>query len=700
VQDSSVESGDEYSSARVGWQLAVDAVGIGSFYYDRASRRLRMDARMLDILGVAPGEWRESIDDFALRVHPEDRERLRQCVRYSLDNVADYEVQYRVLRPSGELRWVRAHGRAQAGPDGRTDRLLGAVIDLTEYREGESRTARILESMAAGFLSVDREWRVIYVNAETERILGRPRQELVGRDLWETFSVAAEFEEAYRRAMKSGVAETVEAHSAAPLDGWYEVRVSPTVDGLSLYFIDVTDRHEARELVRLSERVGQRLATSLEIEDAVSELARLVVPALGDWSIVSVIDADGELRDVASWHHDPELLPVVQQFASNRLIDRARRGPLQQAQHSSRPVVYHSGVMPRMRLNLTSPTALAAIERLAPESSAAFPLVANGTVNGVLSICRGPQRPPMTADEISVGVGIAHRAGLALDNARLYAEQRSSAERLVQVNEQLRQMVQHDRRVARALQDVMLTRLPEPDHLHLVARYLTASEGDQVGGDWYDAFVLPNGLTTLMIGDVVGHDIAAAALMGQLRNMLRALAWDRQESPAQTVGRLDLAMRDLNLETLATVTLMVIDQTEEDRLSGHRTLRWTNAGHPPPIVVTATGEVSVLDARTNLMLGVDAIHPRTDHACRVAPDSTLLLYTDGLIETRTRDLDDGLERLVAALRTHHHRAPDQLLDSVVADMVGDQPDDDVAVLAVRFNDPRRPRPVEAGPAHL
>jgi PAS domain S-box-containing protein len=579
---------NQYQPSRDGWQLAVDAAGIGSFYYDRASQNLRMDARLLDIFGLDEHTFHNSIDEFAQRVHPDDRERIRQCVRYALQNVADYEVQYRVVRPTGEVRWVRAHGRAQADAAGRADRLLGAIIDVTEYREGESRTTRILESMAAGLLSVDKQWRIVYLNAEAERILGRARQDLVGSNYWQVFpnSVGSEFEPVYRRAMASGQAETFEAYSPEPLNAWHEVRASPTVDGLSLYFVNVSSRHEARELVRLTAQVSEQLASSLEIDDAVRELARLVVPRLGDWSIVSVIDDNGELRDLASWHVDPRLRPAVETFAANRLIDRTRSGPVHQARQSARPVVYYSGVMGRMRHNLNSPLALAAVEELAPESSAAFPLVANGRVRGILSTCRGPERAPLSAEEISVGIGIAHRAGMALDNARLYAEQRANSERLAQVNGRLRELVQHERRVARALQDALLTELPEPENLQLAARYLTASDDDQVGGDWYDGFVLPDGTTKLIIGDVVGHDISAAAIMGQLRNMLRALAWDRDEPASRVVARLDRAMRDLRLNTLATVSLVSIEHGGHDRASGRHTLRWTNAGHPPPLVVT------------------------------------------------------------------------------------------------------------------
>ncbi len=670
---------------RLRWQLAIDAAGIGGFDYDRTTRRLHLDDRLLAIFGLDRADYDDSVEMFASHVHPADRDRIAQGVRFALDTVGEYEVQYRVIRPSGEVRWLRARGRAQPGPDGRAARLLGAVIDLTDYRDDDSRTARILESTAAGFMSLDRDWHITYVNAEGERILGHPRQDLLGRIIWDVFpeAVGSDFDTAYRRAMRTGRTETLQGFSR-PLQAWHEVRASPTVDGLALYFVDITAQHEVHELVQLSARVGERLAGSLEIDDAVRELARLVVPRLGDWSIVSIVGPDGRLEDVASWHVDPQLRSAVEQFAGARFFERDAQGPMGEAQHSLTPVIYATGVMERMYANLHSPVAIEAVERLRPESSAAFPLSANGRVNGILSICRGPQRPPFSIDETSVAIGIANRAGMALDNARLYAEQRANTERLAQANERLMQVAQHDRRVARALQDSLLTTLPEPDHLHLVARYLPASAGDQVGGDWYDAFILPTGATTLIIGDVVGHDISAAAVMGQLRNMLRALAWDRDEPPSQTIGRLDRAIRDLRLDTLATIALVSIEQGPADERAGLRTLRWTNAGHPPPLVVTTDGKVTVLERPTDVLLGVAPQRSRHDHTYQVPPESTLLLYTDGLIETRDQDLGFGLARLVDAVAEHHALEPNALLDAVISTMVGDQPEDDVAVLAVRF----------------
>jgi serine phosphatase RsbU (regulator of sigma subunit) len=302
----------------------------------------------------------------------------------------------------------------------------------------------------------------------------------------------------------------------------------------------------------------------------------------------------------------------------------------------------------------------------------------------MLSICRGTRRPPMTDNEIEVAVNLARRAAMALDNARLYARERAATARLQGANERLRRLVAHERTVARALQDAMLTRLPRTETVQLVARYVPANSDVQVGGDWYDAVVLPDGSKALMIGDVVGHDIGAAALMGQLRNLLRGFVWDRDESPAATVVRLDRAIRDLGLGTLATLVLARVAPPEGDR---PRLVRWTSAGHPAPVLVAPDGTARFLDQVPDPLLGVLPDSERCDQQVEVPRGATLVLYTDGLVERRDEDLDERRERLLAVLAEHHGKPLDEMLDAVLAEMVGDQRGDDVAVLGARFTPP-------------
>jgi serine phosphatase RsbU (regulator of sigma subunit) len=232
------------------------------------------------------------------------------------------------------------------------------------------------------------------------------------------------------------------------------------------------------------------------------------------------------------------------------------------------------------------------------------------------------------------------------------------------------------------LQSALLPELPESECLELAARYRPAALRDQVGGDWYDAVVTPSGATSLMVGDVVGHDIAAAAVMGQLRTMLRTIAWTLGDGPAAQVQRLDRAMHDLAVDAMAS---LVYARVEADEGTDGRVLRWTNAGHPPPLLVGVDGTTTFLDDGVpDLMVGVQADTERSDQSILLAPGATLLLYTDGLVERRGEDITDGLARLADSARRHQALGVDEFLDAVLGDLVGRELADDVAVLAVHL----------------
>jgi PAS domain S-box-containing protein len=250
------------------------------------------------------------------------------------------------------------------------------------------------------------------------------------------------------------------------------------------------------------------------------------------------------------------------------------------------------------------------------------------------------------------------------------------------------------------LQQALLTPPPEPDHLHVVVRYQPAASGAQVGGDWYDAFLQPDGATVLVIGDVVGHDSDAAAAMGQLRGLLRALAYDNDEDLPATLTRMEHAAQGLAVSTMATVVLARVERSPDVPVTGTRVLRWTNAGHPPPVLLLADGTTTVLETRPDLVLGVDPDAARHGHETDLPDGSTLLLFTDGLIERSGSDLDQGVAALRAALTDLSGRPLDELCDSLLARLVPEHGADDVALIAVRAHPEDRPRPAEAGPNRL
>jgi serine phosphatase RsbU (regulator of sigma subunit) len=194
----------------------------------------------------------------------------------------------------------------------------------------------------------------------------------------------------------------------------------------------------------------------------------------------------------------------------------------------------------------------------------------------------------------------------------------------------------------------------------------------------------------LVIGDVVGHDTEAAACMGQLRGLLRGIAYDSDDSPAGVLTRLDRAVAGLQLTTMASVLVARLEQTDEERAAGLTRLRWSNAGHLPPVVAGPDGTISLLDdARPDLLLGVDAGSARQDHVLTIPRGSTVLLYTDGLVERRDQLFDDGIAQLRREFGALWREPVDQLVDQLLARLVPGGADDDVALVAVRL-DPEEP----------
>ena len=539
-----------------------------------------------------------------------------------------------------------------------------------------------LESMPLGLMELDTDWVVRFVNAAGERAVGYRREELIGRSFWEAFpaNVDSDFGRVYREAVATGEPATVEAFYPEPLNQWFEVNAVPNSHGLWLYFTEVTTRRQVQERLAVLAQVGDVLAGTLDAEAAAGDIPRLVVPGLGSWATISVLDPQGNLVHAGASHVQPSRAPLVQRWATESLRASPLTAPLLRAVHTGTPVTLTGPELTGPALDQVSTgAARELLELLEPGSMTVLPLRGRDRVLGALTLVADKHRT-LTAADRATALEVAARAGLALDNARLFDQQR---------------------RLAEELQRSMLTPPPEPDHAQVVVRYLPATEAAQVGGDWYDAFMQPGGATTLVIGDVVGHDTAAAAAMGQLRSMLRGIAAVDDTGPAQLLTKLDGAITQLQLHTLATVALARFEQTPEEIDRGVTRMRWANAGHPSPLVIHPDGSLAALASwHGELMLGVDPTTTRTESVVTLDRGTTVLLYTDGLVERRTSDLDDGQRRLREAASELAHLSLDELCDQLMARLVEDDHDDDVALVAIRLHRQDRPRPDEAGPQNV
>ncbi|WP_091240606.1 SpoIIE family protein phosphatase [Klenkia soli] len=512
--------------------------------------------------------------------------------------------------------------------------------------------------MPMGFLQFSADWTVTYVNAGAERAFRRRREDLLGRNAWQAFpgNEDSALGRAYRRVASTRDREVLEVRSAV-LGVWFEVRIVPAEGGgVSAFFTDTTDRHRTQERLAVLAQISAEVAGTPDAVQSMSRIPRVLVPALADWAVVTVLEDDGRPRDVGCWHADPALRPVLARYSELRLGELPATTPLIRSMHTQEPTPVTAA---EVADSLPPGESRDLQRRLATGSGLYLPLLGRGRTLGVITLWWAAGHTP-EAEDLAAAREAADRIGLALDNGRLYRQQAALAEEL---------------------QRSLLTQPFQPAGADVAVRYTPAAEAARVGGDWYDAFRASDGATTLVIGDVVGHDTAAAAAMGQLRGLLRGIATYSDAGPAEVLRGLDAAMAQLSFPTLATAAVARLVPTGD----GGACLRWSSAGHLAPVVLRPDGTLDPPPPwQGDLLLGVDRLAPRVEHDVALAPGSTVLLFTDGLVERRNEDLDTGLARLRAAVEQLADRPLDDLCDELVDLLVHGRPDDDVALVAVRL----------------
>ncbi|MFI1607703.1 PP2C family protein-serine/threonine phosphatase [Streptomyces griseofuscus] len=382
------------------------------------------------------------------------------------------------------------------------------------------------------------------------------------------------------------------------------------------------EAENARRLLTFLADASASLNASLDHEDILRRLPKLLVPEYA--------------RHVDVWLVDDERTPPAERPAA--AVTAARTGRPQHA--APRP-----GGLPGVD---DLPASVLSPDR----PLLCLPLGAR-TVQGVLTLSAPGER--FAPDTAVMLLELARRAGIALDNARQYEQHRD---------------------VAEALQRAQLTELPDTPGLALAARYLPATHGLNIGGDWYDAFPGPDGSVLAVIGDVTGHGLRAAVIMGQLRTALRAYAVEGN-GPARILTLLHRMLRHQQPELYATCAIARFTPGEPGVV-------WAAAGHPPALVRGPGGEVRVLDAKPGIMLGVPVPHEYEEHHEELPPGATLALYTDGLVERRSAGIDAGIERLADALGTLGAAELERLdaaADALLKPMLRDsEHDDDICLL--------------------
>lgn len=541
-----------------------------------------------------------------------------------------------------------------------------------------------LDALQAGVAVFDGDWGIVYVNEAAARLLGRSRSQLVDRNIWIALpELGGTILHSFLLHARS-VGESVTWRGFYPPAGsWLVATACRVGDRLHVTLRETTHRTDElpvvtaddvpgpetaeadTERLRYLAEVSEAMIGTLDTGESVQKLVELVVPRLCDWATASIIDEDGQFYDAGFAHRDPARLADLGFYLQQRTRPPAptdESNPMTAALLTGEPIHLDSIDPALVEPALGSDEVREAWQRLDAASFTIVPLRARNETFGALGLVNTSRRRPNSEMEVATAVEVARRASLAIDNTRLYGRQL---------------------KVAETLQRSLLTPPPQPDHLEIAVRYQPAASNMHVGGDWYDAFQQPDGATLLVIGDVVGHNVDAAAAMGQIRSVVRGIAYDRQEVPARILGRVDEVVSGLRIGTLATALIARLEQTPEQERRGLRTLRWSSAGHLPPLVLREAGGTEMLDTRPETLLGTGIARPRSDHLATLHPGDTVVFYTDGLVEHGRTGIDEGLVRLAGVVEDLRGQDMDALCDGLLERIVRDRSDDDVAIVVVR-----------------
>lgn len=541
----------------------------------------------------------------------------------------------------------------------------------------ERRTRLIVDSARDGFISTDVEGRVLDLNAAAELLLGRPREDVLGRPFQELGIPPeghAKFDE-HRRALLDGALQdgmrhialrvTIDRPDGTRLHGETMIWVVER-DGEWMFNARLTDigdrlRDEEERERRVRAEAERAEAERAEAERATATIGRLqavadaalthrdldaLLPAIlartrevmdAEVAALLLLQEDGTLSlvtsDSSTREERPDRVPADAGIAGRVL---AARGPVlvndPRADELADPSILDVGI----------------------SSIIGVPLVAHNEVIGVIEIgSRKPRR--LGAEDVNLLRLTADRVALAIDHARAFGR---------------------EHRIAETLQRSLLPQtLPSLPGIALAARYLPAASEAEVGGDWYDAIALTGGRALLVLGDVSGKGLAAASTLGALRNAIRAYALE-SHGPAEIAERLnEFVLADHSPEHMATLVLVVFDPVDGQ-------LSWVNAGHPSPLILDADGTARLLEGGRSVPLGVLPFPGYALATTTLEPGGAVVLYTDGLIERRGEHLDEGMNLLLRAAADGPLDA-DALCDRLLAAAVPTGAlSDDVALLVL------------------
>ncbi|MGA5260328.1 SpoIIE family protein phosphatase [Streptomyces griseoincarnatus] len=663
----------------------LDVLRVASIVLDAEGRIVLWSPQAEELFGYTA---QEALGRYAARimVHEEHLDVVKKLFTEVMRTGRSWAGAFPIRRRDGGTRLVEFRNMRLLDDQGQVY-ALGLAVDRSTVRRLEQDVAlstRIVAQSPIGLAVLDADLRYVSVNPALEQMNGLTADEHLGRTMREVLPLvdAADIEEAAREVLRTGrpvVDRSMTGRTPADPDTDHVWTVSlyrlentlGTVLGVAVSVVDVTDQYRAnaeaetaRRRIALIADASARIGTTLDLDRTSGELADVAVPELADAAAVDLLDAVVRGRRTVLGPAEPALMRAlavrwvdasdavpaadppgeVIRYAPDRLITECVRTGL--------PVMVPQAKDEDLLRIARSPEAAEILARAGVHSYLAVPLIARGEVLGAIDLIRTCNPRPFDEDDLLLARELASRAAVQIDNARWY---------------------QNARDTALTLQRSLLPSHPSvTGGLEVASRYQPAGATSEVGGDWFDVIPLDDDRTALVVGDVMGSGIPAAATMGRLRTATHTLA-SLGLDPAVLLEHLNRITVELD-EAIATCVYAVHDPR------GRRCVI-SNAGHLPPVRIRAGGTPELLDLPTGVPLGVGGVAFATTEV-DLEPGDRLVFYTDGLVETRRDPLDARLDRLLTLLDT-----PSRSLDDVCELLLRTlhEPDnfDDVALLIAR-----------------
>jgi PAS domain S-box-containing protein len=626
-----------------------------------------------------PREIATTPEGWARVVHPDDIAAVVAAFQRAAETRTTYEIEHRVKPADGDestYRWFLARSIPRLDASGAIVSWVGTGVDIHDSKmlaAKDSASFRVIadavpqmmwSALADGYL----DW----YNARWYEYTGQTREEAAGWG-WQAVHHPVDLPgvmEAWPGSIASGEPFEMEfrLRRADGVFRWFLTRAIPVRDAAGAIVrwygsnTDIDAEYGARARERFFSRLGAELSGALSLEQTLHVVTRSVVPEFADWAVVNLMDERNELRLAAGHHGDPEKRHIIESLRGEAYANAAARTGVTHVVRTGKPVVYEAYTLAVLRESIDAPFQ-PAFEALGIESALLVPLFSGGKIVGTLNAVMHGSGRAFAPSDVPFFEELGRRIAPAIGNATAY---------------------ERERRVATTFQKAALVpSLPDIPGLTFEALYQAAMLEATVGGDWYDAFRLPDGRVVFSIGDVAGKGLEAAVAMASVRQSIRTAALINPD-PVAVLNAVDRIVRAIGQAQFVTAFVGVLDPVSFE-------FTFASAGHPPALLRDAAGTVTSL-AEGDLPLGLRGRSEDRSRTIEIAPGSVLLCYTDGLTEF-DRDAVDGERRVREAFA----EATGDVARAIYARISQGRPaHDDVAMLAVAFaqplvalDDPRR-----------